>query len=161
MTYQKYLGDGKYCNVICDHEYTNRHCGWKVCVTCGMCLERTMFVIEEGYEDRVIVQREVRRATDDLRVVIRSVFEDLISKLSYSQITVENSLEKLFGTCETYILPDNTLIKEGNRKHPFRVSARPKGLCVALLWKEVLVHKLPITIWLGFREKLVFRGQLL
>ena len=109
-----------------------------------------MFVPEKGYENRVIAQR----ATDDLRralrrtlrVVIRSIFEDLISKLSYSQITVENSLEKLFETCETYILPDNTLVKEGKRKHPFRVSARPEGLCTALLWKEVLVHKLPITM---------------
>ena len=115
--------------------------------------DAVQFVPEEGYEHRVIVQREVRRATDDLRVVIRSVFEDLIFRLSYSQITVENSLEKLFETCETYILPDDTLIKEGKRKHPFRVSARPEGLCAALLWKEVLVHKLPITM-AGFSRKI-------
>ncbi len=111
--------------------------------------DATQFVPEKGYEGRVIV----RKTTNDLRVVIRSIFEDLILKLSYSQITVENSLEKLFKTCETYILPDGALVKEGKRRHPFRVSARPKGLCAALLWREVLVHKLPITM-AGFSRKI-------
>ena len=85
--------------------------------------------------------------------MITSTFKDLISKLSYLQITVENSLEKLLETCEKYILPDDTLINEGKRKHPFRVSASPKGLCAALLWKEVLVHKIPITM-AGFSRKI-------
>ncbi len=116
-------------------------------------MERTMFVPEEGYENRVIAQRKVRRTTDDLHIVIRSIFKDLIPKLSYSQITVENSLEKLLETCETYILPDDTLVKEGRRRHPLRVSARPKGLCAVLLGKEVLVHKLPITM-AGFSRKI-------
>ena len=118
--------------------------------------DAVQFVPEEGYENRVIVQRK----TGSLCIVIRSTFKDLISKLSYLKITVENSLEKLLETCKKYILPDDTLIKEGTRKHPFRVSARPKGLCAALLWKEVLVHKIPITM-AGFSRKISVQGQLL
>ncbi len=105
-------------------------------------------VPEEAYENGVIVQRK----TGSLHIVIRSTFKDLIFRLSHSQITVENSLEKLLETCEKYILPDDTLVEEGKRKHPFRVSARPKGICAALLWKEVLVHGLPITM-AGFSRK--------
>ena len=82
MTHQKYLdskeqeqredNDSEY---ECDHEYTIRSKGSRVCVSCGMgTREITMFVPEEGYEDRVIVQREVRRTMDDLRVVIRYIF---------------------------------------------------------------------------------------
>ncbi len=110
-------------------------------------------VPEEGYENRVIVQRKVTQTTESLHIVIRSTFKDLIFKLSYSQITVEISLEKLLKTCEKYILPDGTLVEEGKRKHSFRVSARPKGLCAALLWKEVLVHRQPITM-AGFSRKM-------
>ena len=105
---------------------------------------------EEGYEDRVTV---CRSSVGDLRDMVELVFEGLISKLSCPQITVENSLEKLLETCETHILSDDTPIKEGKRKHPFRVSARPEGLCAALLWKEVLVHKQPITM-AGFLRKI-------
>ena len=109
---------------------------------------------EEGYENRVIAQRK----TKSLHLVIRSIFKDQIVGLSFSQITVENSLEKLFEMCKKYILPDDTLVKKGKRRHPFRVSARPKGLCAALLWKEVLAHKIPITM-AGFSRKI--SGQLL
>ena len=165
MTHQKYLDSHFFTKeqeqrkdsdseCECDHEYSVFSNGFRTCLTCEeQVRDAVQFVSEEGYEDRVIVQREVRRATDDLRVVIRSVFEDLIFRLSYSQITVANSLEKLFETCETYILPDDTLIKEGKRKHPFQVSARPEGLCAALLRKEVLVHKLSITM-AGFLRKI-------
>ncbi len=139
---------------LCDHEYSARSKGYETCLFCGLS-EKKLFLLlpEKGYEDRTIVQSKVKQTTDDLRVMVRSIFEDLIPKPSFSQITVENSLEKLLETCETYILPDGTPIKEGKRKHPFRVSARPEGLCAALLWRETLVHKLPITM-AGFSRKI-------
>ena len=48
--------------------------------------------------------------------------------------------------CETYILPDDTPVEKGKRKRLFRVSARPKGLCAVLLWREVLIRKLPLNM---------------
>ena len=125
----------------CDHEYTVRLYGVMTCLTCGLQMEDlAQFVPEGGFEYRVMPQKK----TDDLRDMIRTIFEDLVLNLSYPQITVENSLERLLKTCETYMLPDNILVEEGKRKHPFRVSARPEGLCAALLWREALVHKLPL-----------------
>ncbi len=132
----------------CDHEYSVFSKGSRICLTCGLETREIRHVPEKGYEDRTIVQSKVSQTTDDLRVMIRSIF----SRIGYL-ITVENSLEKLFETCETYILPDGTLVKEGKRKHPFRVSARPEGICAALLWREVLVHKLPITM-AGFSREI-------
>ena len=44
-------------------------------------------------------------------------------------------------------------MKKGNRRHPFQVSATPEGLCAALLWRETLVHKLPITM-AGFSREI-------
>ncbi len=84
---------------------------------------------------------------------LRAIFEKLIFKLSSSQITVENSLERLIEMCETYILPDHTPVEKGKRKRLFRISVRPKGLCAALLWREVLIRKLPMTM-AGFSRKI-------
>ena len=84
---------------------------------------------------------------------LRAIFEKLIFKLSSSQITVENSLERLIEMCETYILTDDTPVEKGKRKRLFQVSARPKGLCAALLWKETLIRKLQMTM-AGFSRKI-------
>ena len=61
-------------------------------------------------------------------------------------------MKRLSEMCETYMLSDDTPIRKGERKHHFRVSARPKGLCAALLWREALVHKLSLTM-AGFSRK--------
>ena len=111
MAHQKYLGsdffakeqersDSEDYYEKCDHEYTIFSNGSKTCLTCGLEVIEIKNIPEEGYENRVIAQRKVRQTTDGLHIVIRSIFKDLISKLSYSQITVESSLEKLFETCE-------------------------------------------------------------
>ena len=146
MEYQKYLGSDLFVKEQerskkqsnsdseddyekCDHEYTIFSNGSKTCLTCGLEVMEIRNVPKEGYQNRVIVQRK----TGSLHIVIRSTFKDLIFRLSHSQITVENSLEKLLETCEKYLLPDDT-VEEGKRKHPFQVSARPKGLCAEFLW---------------------------
>jgi hypothetical protein len=58
------------------------------------------------------------------------------------------------------MLSDDTPIRKGERKHHFRVSARPKGLCAALLWREALVHKLPLTMAGFSREIGVLRATI-
>ncbi len=62
-------------------------------------------------------------------------------------------MEKLSKMCETYMLPNDASVRKGSRRHPLRISARPKGLCAALLWREVLIHKLPLTM-AGFSRKI-------
>ncbi len=133
----------------CDHEYTAKLYGDITCLSCGLQMEDLkQFVPEEGFEYRVISQKK----TDDLHDLVKTIFEDLICDLSFPQITIEDSLERLIEMCETYILPDDTLVEEGKRRHPFRISARPEGLCAALLWRESLIHKLPLTMARFSRE---------
>ena len=44
-------------------------------------------------------------------------------------------------------------MEEGKRKRLFRVSARPEGLCAALIWRELLNHNLQFTMS-GFSKKI-------
>ena len=122
----------------CDHEYTIKSLGFRTCLTCGEEVgERTVYVPDEGYENRTIVQRRVNQMTESLYDEIRSTLRNFIHKLSHHQITIGNSLERLFETCKKYILPDDTLVEDGKRSHPFRILARPVSLCASLLWMRV------------------------
>ena len=125
--------------------------GFWTCLECGLCVrDSTQYVSEEGYEDRVLFQK---KHTDELHDKVRYIFEDLLLKLSCPLISVENSLDRLLETCESYILPDDTVVEEGKRKHYFRVSARPEGLCAALIWREMLIHNSQLTMS-GFSRKI-------
>ncbi len=117
----------------------------------GLCVrDSTQYVSEEGYEDRVLFQK---KHTDELHDKIRYIFEDLLLKLSCPLISAENSLDRLLETCELYILPDDTVVEEGKRKHYFRVSSRPEGLCAALIWREMLIHNSQLNMS-GFSRKI-------
>ena len=83
---------------------------------------------------------------DKLCGVVNEIFKELIGKLSFPEITVEDSLGKLSETCETYMLSSDTPVREGGRRRSFRISARPRGLCAALLWREVLIRELPLNL---------------
>ncbi len=134
---------------LCDHEYSVRSKGDVTCLSCRLQVrDEALFVPEEGYESSTITHRP---SPDELYGFVNEIFKELIGKLSFPEITVENSLEKLFKTCETYMLPNDVPVREGGRGHPFGISARPKGLCAALLWREVLIHKLPLTM-AGFEK---------
>ena len=134
-----------------DHEYSVRSKGHVTCLSCGLqVVDMALFVSEEeGFESRVFIHKP----SDELYTTVSDNFEDLIQKLSFFQITVENSLEKLSKMCETYMLPNDASARKGSRRHPFRISARLKGLCAALLWREALIHKLPLTM-AGFSRKI-------
>ncbi len=125
--------------------------GFWTCLSCGLCVrDLTQHVSEDGYEDRGVFQK---KHTDELRDKIRHIFEDLLLKLSYPLISAENSLNRLLETCESYILPDDTVVEEGKRKHYFRVSSRPEGLCAALIWREMLIRNSQLNMS-GFSRKI-------
>ena len=102
-----------------------------------------LFVPEEGYESKTIMRGS---PPDKLCVVVNEIFKELIGKLSFPEIKIQNGLEKLSNTCEKYMLSSNTPVRKGGRRRSFRISARPRGLCATLLWREVLIRKLPLNI---------------
>ncbi len=44
------------------------------------------------------------------------------------------------------MLSSDTPVRKGGRRHSFRISVRPRGLCATLLWREVSIRKLPLNI---------------
>ncbi len=138
---------------ICDHEHAVRSKGFRTCVICGLHVrDPTQFVPEKGYEYRVIVRKE----TENIHDKVRTIFEDLVLLLSHPQITVGDSLGKLIETYESYVLPEAALV--GKKKYPFRISAGPEGLCTALVWREVLLHKIPLAM-AGYSRKICVQRE--
>ncbi len=77
---------------------------------------------------------------------IVNIFERLIHRLSHPSITAEKDLGWLLTETKKYILPHDASVEKGKRKHPVRVSARPEGLCAAVLWMRVRVLDLPMSM---------------
>ncbi len=118
-----------------DNEYIIKLEGHVTCLPCGLSERKeSLFVPESG------------SPPDKLCGVVNEIFEELIGELSFPEITVENGLGKLFKTCKTYMLSSDTPVSKGGRRRSFRISARPRGLCATLLWREVLIRKLPLNI---------------
>ena len=103
----------------------------------------SLFVSEEDYISITIMRDKL---PDELYGIVNEIFEELIERLSSLEITVESSLEKLSKTCEKYMLSGNEPVRERGRRCSFRISVRPKGLCAALLWREVLIRKLSLNM---------------
>ena len=138
---------------ICDHAHVSRTKGFRTCMICGLCeRDPTQNVPEEGYECRVIIWKMKK----DVYYKARSDFEDLILLLSHPKITIGESLEKLVKVYESYLLPEAALV--GKKKYPFCVSAGPEGLCAALLWREVLLCEIPLTM-AGYARKIAVRRE--
>ncbi len=68
----------------------------------------------------------------------RGIFRKIINDLSFEH---DISLDELLRVFRTYVLTDDD---RGNRN--FRISARPEGLCAALLWRELLIRKVSMTM---------------
>ncbi len=135
----------------CSHTEHIIERGHWICLLCGLCKrDSSRRVPEEGYKDRTLFRE--KKNTDELYNKIADIFTNLVSKLSCPSITVENSLDRLLCAYEPYVLPDDTMVEEGKRKHLFRISARPEGLCAALIWREILIQKLHFTMS-GFSKK--------
>ena len=128
---------------ICIHKNYS-HKGYQICAVCGL-TERdpTQWVPEKGYEDRVCMSK--RNDKDEIMGRMcgkaRGIFENIIGHLSFEQVTIDNSLDELMRVFRTYVLTHDD---RGNRN--FRISAGPEGLCAALLWRELLIRKVPMTM---------------
>ena len=138
-------------DVPCDHKNYS-HKGHLICAVCGlMKKDFNMFDPEEGYEGRVSVKKKddkenMKRKSDDEIMKRMSgkaigIFRNIIRNLSSEQVTVNDSLDELLRVFRTYVL---TSKDRGNRN--FRISARPEGFCAALLWREILIRKVSMTM---------------
>ena len=117
--------------------------GHQICAVYGLTKrDPTQFVPEEGYESRVHVSK---KNDDEIMSRMchkaRGIFENIIRNLSSEQVTIDGSLDELMRMFGTYVLTDDD---RGRRN--FRISARPKGLCAALLWRELLIRKVSMTM---------------
>jgi hypothetical protein len=74
----------------------------------------------------------------------RVIFRRLTDNLDIDQDIDSDELLRVY---KTYVLTDND---KGNRN--FRISARPEGLCAALLWRYLQMNKVFMTM-LEFSER--------
>ena len=125
---------------ICIHKNYS-HKGYQICAVCGLTKQDpTQFVPEKGYEDRVCMSKKNDKSEimDRMCGKARGIFNRILSKFSSECNISSDELLKVF---RTYVLTDDN---RGNRN--FRISARPEGLCAALLWRALLINKVPMTM---------------
>ncbi len=117
------------------------HKGYLICAECGLTKrDFDMFAFNEGDESRLHVTTKkssdeiMSRMCDKARDIFRRILSDLSSEHDIS-------LDDLLEVFRTYVF------KTDDRGHRnFRISARPEGLCVALLWRELLIRKVSMTM---------------
>ncbi len=82
---------------LCDHEYTIKKHGLRICLTCGLEMREIRHVHEEGYEDRIFT----KNTGPDHIVEIRKKMRELMSMVVNGP--------------HNFIYPDskNTLITKG------------------------------------------------
>ncbi len=115
--------------------------GHQICVVCGLTKRGfDPFAFNEGDESRLHVT--TKKSSDEIMSRMcdkaRGIFRRIISDLSFEH---DISLDELLRVFRTYVLTGDD---RGNRN--FRISARPEGLCAALLWRELLIRKVSMTM---------------
>ncbi len=125
---------------ICVHRNYS-HKGYLICAECGLMKQDfDMFAFNEGDESRLHVT--TKKSSDEImsrmRHKARGIFRRIISDLSSEH---DVNLDELLKVFETYVLTD-----DDRRNRNFRISARPEGLCAALLWRELLIRKVSMTM---------------
>ncbi len=117
--------------------------GYQICAVCGLTKRGfDPFAFSEGDESR---GHMTKKSSDEIMSRMcdkaRGIFRNIIHNLSFEQVTIGDSSDELMRVFRTYVLTDDD---RGNRN--FRISARPEGLCAALLWRELLIRKVSITM---------------
>ncbi len=122
----------------CDHKnYSYK--GHLICAVCGLTKrDFDPFALNEGDEDRVIVTKGERDIMSELCLKAITILRRIIDDLDIDQDIV---LDDILDVFKTYVLTDDD---RGNRN--FRISARPEGLCAALLWRDLQIRKVSMTM---------------
>ncbi len=116
---------------LCDHEYTIKKHGSRICLTCGLETREIRHVPEEGYENRVLV----KNTGPDHVVEIRKKMKELMDMVVRSPYEFHEYSEEFCQVCNEYKLPEGHLWKKVKRGSPIRCQTR--SLCAAMLWEKV------------------------
>ncbi len=141
----------------CDHAYTIKSLGRKICVTFGLCLRRLItFSTDEYYEDenRVFIKdtgpdkfKEVRDKMNELMgMIVRESREckdtGEIFYIEPPEAGLPRELydysKELCDECYNYALPNYHTRKKRKHKSPFSpIRFHTRSLCAAVLWEKV------------------------
>ncbi len=116
---------------LCDHEYTIKKHGSRICLTCGLETREIRHVSEESYEYRVFV----KNTGPDHVVEIREKMKELMDMVVRSPYEFHEYSEELCQVCNEYKLPEGHLWKKVKRGSPIRCQTR--SFCAAVLWEKV------------------------
>ena len=118
---------------ICTHK-NFYYKGYLICEVCGLA--------EQGFDPFDFSESDeiISRMCGKAKGIFRRLTDDL-------DIDQDIDSDELLRVYKTYVLTDND---RGNRN--FRISARPEGLCAALLWRYLQMNKVFMTM-LEFSER--------
>ncbi len=114
--------------------------GHQICAVCGLTKrDPTQFVPEEGYESRVCVSEKgdndiMNKSCIKAITILRRLIDDL-------DIDQDIVLDDILDVFKTYVLTS-----EDRGRRIFRISAMPRGLCAALLWRDLQIKKVSMTM---------------
>ena len=137
---------------VCNHKYTIKSNGWKICVTCGLYLERVfthdLSFYSSGYSFNNVKKdkrKEIRDKMSELtEMIVRKsgVTMDYTRERYYIEPPEAGLPRELFDyskelcqVCYDYKLPDDSLWKTVKRGSPIHCQTR--SLCAAVLWEKV------------------------
>ncbi len=136
---------------ICNHEYTIKSSGWKICVTCGLYLRRVLSQDFSSYSDRCSSNNtkkdrvvEIREKMSELMgmIVRESRVCEHIGESYYVEPPEAGLPHELFDyskelcqVCYDYKLPDDSVWKTVKCGSPIHCQTR--SLCAAVLWEKV------------------------
>ncbi len=123
-------------DVPCDH-INYSHKGHLICAVCGLTKrDFDPFAFNEGDEGRVSEpsEKSEKDIITELRFNAMLTLRKLIDSLE--GVGGDIPLFDILDVFETYILTS-----EDRRRRKFRISARPEGLCAALLWRYLQINK--------------------
>ncbi len=102
--------------------------GYLICEVCGL--------TEQGFDPFAFSESDeiMNRMCGKAKGIFRRITDDL-------DIDQDIDSDDLLRVYKTYVLTDDD---RGNRN--FRVSARPEGLCAALLWRDLQIKKVSMTM---------------
>ena len=110
--------------------------GYELCEVCGLTKTDNFIKLVNMLRGNDVMNRMCNKA--------RGIFGRIVSDLSYEYDIETDELLKVF---RTYVLTGDD---RGNRN--FRISARPEGLCAALLWRYLQIKTDRMTISCIFKR---------
>ncbi len=127
----------------CSHPASISHCGWEICVSCGLYLRRAKDLFQNDeyeYHDRILFRNT--KFQDTTPEEIKAMENILHEKMTQVGVPLSH-LDNILTKCKKYILPNE---ERGKGKGPLRISVRIKSLCAVMLWEKVKELKIKMSM---------------